>query len=111
MDCSLPGSSVPGIFQARVLEWGAIAFSDFPALDVSKAFCFIVVLAVVLYMHLGLFSPRPIIERYDSFRELDRISRLPQESIKQSVGCGAREGNGNPLQDSCLENPMDRGNW
>jgi len=27
MDYSLPGSSVYGIFQARVLEWGAIAFS------------------------------------------------------------------------------------
>ena len=27
MDCSLPGSSIHGIFQARVLEWGAIAFS------------------------------------------------------------------------------------
>ena len=27
MDCSLPGSSVHGIFQARVLEWGVIAFS------------------------------------------------------------------------------------
>ena len=30
MDCSLPGSSVHGIFQARVLEWGAIAFSAVP---------------------------------------------------------------------------------
>ena len=28
MDCSLPGSSIHGIFQARVLEWGAIAFSQ-----------------------------------------------------------------------------------
>ena len=28
MDCSLPGSSGHGIFQARVLEWGAIAFSS-----------------------------------------------------------------------------------
>ena len=28
MNCSLPGSSIHGIFQARVLEWGAIAFSD-----------------------------------------------------------------------------------
>ena len=28
MDWSLPGSSVHGIFQARVLEWDAIAFSD-----------------------------------------------------------------------------------
>ena len=27
MDCSLLGSSVHGIFQARLLEWGAIAFS------------------------------------------------------------------------------------
>ena len=27
MDCSLPGSSIHGIFKARVLEWGAIAFS------------------------------------------------------------------------------------
>ena len=28
MDCRLPGSSAHGIFQARVLEWGAIAFYD-----------------------------------------------------------------------------------
>ena len=28
MDCRLPGSSIHGIFQARVLEWGAIAFSE-----------------------------------------------------------------------------------
>ena len=28
MDCSLPGSSVHGIIQARVLEWGATAFSS-----------------------------------------------------------------------------------
>ena len=27
MDCSLPGSSLHGIFQARMLEWGSIAFS------------------------------------------------------------------------------------
>ena len=32
MDCSLLGSSIHGIFQVRVLEWGAIAFSP----DVSK---------------------------------------------------------------------------
>ena len=28
MDSSLPSSSIHGIFQARVLEWGAIAFSE-----------------------------------------------------------------------------------
>ena len=30
MDCSLPGPSIHGIFQARVLEWGAITFSETP---------------------------------------------------------------------------------
>ena len=33
MDCSLPGSSDHGIFQARVLEWDAIAFSSELVLD------------------------------------------------------------------------------
>ena len=33
MDCSLPGSSTHGIFQARVLEWGAIAFSELAILQ------------------------------------------------------------------------------
>jgi len=33
MDCSLPGSSTHGIFQARVLEWGAIAFSNYTLLE------------------------------------------------------------------------------
>ena len=28
MDCRVPGSSIHGIFQARALEWGAIAFSN-----------------------------------------------------------------------------------
>ena len=35
MDCSPPGYSVHGIFQARVLEWGAIAFSDSPGISVG----------------------------------------------------------------------------
>ena len=41
MDCSLPGSSVHGIFQARVLEWGAIAFSVLP-LSHTKQECSII---------------------------------------------------------------------
>ena len=39
MDCSPPGSSVHGIFQARVLEWGAIAFSDALVMKPNKL-CF-----------------------------------------------------------------------
>ena len=38
VDCSLPGSSIHGIFQARVLEWCAIAFSYLGAV-VSKHYC------------------------------------------------------------------------
>ena len=33
MDCSLPGFAIHGTFQARELEWGAIAFSDLATLD------------------------------------------------------------------------------
>ena len=43
MDCSLPGSSIHGIFQARVLEWGAIAFSQ-------RSF----------YIHVILCMPSPV---------------------------------------------------
>ena len=37
MDYSLPGSSIHGIFQARVLEWGAIAFSMTNLDSISKS--------------------------------------------------------------------------
>ena len=38
MDCSLPGSSIHGIFQARVLEWGTIAFSLLHSTGCKKHF-------------------------------------------------------------------------
>ena len=37
MDCSLPGFSAYGIFQARVLEWVAIAFSKIPSREVAQS--------------------------------------------------------------------------
>ena len=41
MDCSLPGFFIHGIFQARVLEWVAIAFSNKAEIDVFlELFCF-----------------------------------------------------------------------
>ena len=48
MDCSLLGSSVHGIFQARVLKWGAIAFSEATVHGVTKE--------SRLSGHLSLFS-------------------------------------------------------
>jgi len=54
MDCSLPGSSVLGIFQARVLEWGAIAFSDLRMLlDIKFLLPFY---TCPYYIIFGLFS-------------------------------------------------------
>ena len=53
MDCSLPGSSMHGIFQARVLEWGAIAFSTveyYPAIKKNETMPFAVTL-----MNLEIF--------------------------------------------------------
>ena len=38
VDCSLPGSSVHGIFQARVLEWGAIVFPCIFSILISRLF-------------------------------------------------------------------------
>ena len=37
MDCSPPGSSIHGIFQATVLEWGAIAFSELNVAAAAKS--------------------------------------------------------------------------
>ena len=80
MDCSLPGSSIHGIFQARVLEWGAIAFSlseaypdlfkfgtilltsgvpNFPTLFLAKTFITLkIITSLIIFMHLFiLFLP------------------------------------------------------
>ena len=48
MDCSPPGSSIHGIFQARVLEWGATAFSDSPA-NFHLTYCYLCVCAKSLH--------------------------------------------------------------
>ena len=50
MDCSPPGSSIHGIFQARVREWGAIAFS---VMLHGKTFLFI----HIIYKSLHLLTP------------------------------------------------------
>ena len=52
MDLSLPGSSIHGIFQARVLEWGAIAFSEYsPTLyEIRKVFPGSPLLTIFLFL-------------------------------------------------------------
>ena len=73
MDYSPPGSSVHGIFQARILEWIAI--------------------------------PSGGSESKESVYSAGEQGSIP------GPGRSPGEGNGNPLQYSCLENPMDRGAW
>ena len=54
MDCSLPASSVHGIFQARVLEWGAIAFSELTHYRLQKEKnTFLDVVSVELWRNQG----------------------------------------------------------
>ena len=86
MDCSLPGFSVRGIFQARVLEWVVISFSR------------------------GSAWPRNRIQVSCTAGRFFFFYRLSYQGIL-SIILMAGEGNGNPLQYSCLENPTDRGAW
>ena len=52
MDCSPPGSSIHGIFQARVLEWGAIAFSSEDLTSVEILSCCSLVLLLLSFASL-----------------------------------------------------------
>ena len=84
MDCSPPGSSIHGIFQARVLEWGAIAY------HLLKRACQVVLVIKNPPANAG---------------DLRNSGSIP------GLGRSPGEGNGNPLQYSCLENPMDGAAW
>ena len=78
-DCSLPGSSVYGVLQAGILEW------------------------VVMPSSRDILDPR-----ISSDGKASACNAGDPGSIPGS-GRSPREGNGNPLQYSCLENPMDGG--
>ena len=85
MDYSLPGSSIHGIFQARVLEWVAIAFSGFCISSCQRK-----TIALTIQTFVG------------------KVMSLFFNMLSRFV---IGEGNGTPLQYSCLENPMDGEAW
>ena len=59
IDSSLPGSSVHGIFQAKVLEWGAIAFSSVSLRKPQIQFFSLVICAGLLYfLRNGVDHPK-----------------------------------------------------
>ena len=107
MDCSLPGSSVHGIFQARILEWVVISFSRdlpnpgmkpvYPAIPASQADC------------LPLSRWENPISADTMVKNLSASAR--DAGLIPGSGKSLGEGNGNPLQHFRLENPMNRGRW
>ena len=131
LDCSPPGFSVHGMLQTRILEWVAISFSrgSYRPRDRSQVSCTagrfftnwatrkaFMCLRVwmnsirckkmnVISNRLGLFG----LPRWHSGKESARNAG-DLASIPGSGRCPG-EGNGNPLQYSCLENPMDRRAW
>ena len=107
MQCSPPGSSVHGIFRARILEWPMKGYSnllfDHWSLFLWKKrlrkkkkkgqrFCY----------SMGFPGGSEVKVSASNAGDLGSIPRL---------GRSPGEGNGNPLQYSCLENPMDGGAW
>ena len=106
MDCSPPGSSVHGIFQARVLEWGAIAcwalkkhlFRGFPGCPGVRTRCFycherkeseseVAQLCPTLYSVNGIFQARVLERVAISF---SRGSSLPKDRTQASCIAGTR---------------------
>ena len=106
MDCSLPGSSVHGIFQARVLEWGAIAFSGQYAtihvnLKYPKELCVLLVDIYLCCKHMGMM---PLLRKMMSLGEGGKKDRWDSKTLIMIkwyllwVGKTPGGGSSNPLQ-------------
>ena len=88
MDCSLPGSSIHGIFQARVQEWGAIAHSE------GNGYPF---------QYSCLENP---LDRRAWWAAVHGVTQSRTRLKRLSMHACIGKGNGNPLQ--C---PRDKGAW
>jgi len=116
MDCSLPGSSVHGIFQARVLEWDAIAFSETAALVEPKTLLGNPVYSVLTLHTRHDFSPSrymllpPLLGADKSLK--CKVFHFPPPSLQaypclrlSSVTSCVREGSA-PFLFQCLSTPL-----
>ena len=75
MDCSLPGSTIHGIFQARVLEWGAIAFSDTSHYD-SFNYLIHLVICMCVYIYISLCVYLCVYMKNYIYREISPIQSV-----------------------------------
>ena len=101
MDCSLPGFSVHGIFQATVLEWGAISFSrgaSWPS-DLTQV-------SRVADRGFTLWATRESLDGKESACNAGDLGSV-LESGRSPGNYSSRQ----ILQHSCLKNPMGRGAW
>ena len=128
-DSSPPGSPVPGILQARTLEWVAISFSNarkwkMKVKPLNRAW-----LLATPWTAAHQAPPSMGFSRQEYWSGLplpslgDGTCSIVNSTIKESscltgdlgsipeLGRSLGGGNGNPFQDSCLENSMDRGAW
>ena len=94
MDCNLPGFSIHGILQARILEWVSMSSSGiFPTQGAN------------LYLCVVATSSGKQTHSEGQCRDIRDAGSIP------GLGRSPAGRHGNPLQYSCLENPMDRGAW
>ena len=89
MDCNLPGSSVPGISQARMLEWVAVSFPrrSSQSRNQTQVLC----VSCLASRFFTTEPPRKPIK--EDYKDLTEKAMAPHSS------------------NSCLENPMDGGAW
>ena len=99
MACSLPGSSIHGIFQAGLLEWGTIAFSA------ETLYCMLKFSVFVLSRNMNMNNPHDGSDSKESACNAGDLGSIP------GSGRSPGEGNSYPLQYSCLESSMDRKAW
>ena len=104
MDCSLPGSSVHGIFQARVLEWVAIAFSDINTQEDTNIW--LAAPSIYDLSSKGTWASQVALVVKNPPANAGDVRTT---GLIPGLGRSPRRGHSNPLLYSCLENPMDRG--
>ena len=116
MDCRLPGSSVYGFLQARILEWVAVPSPRgiFPTQVLNLCLlCLQMCVCVYIYIYTHIY----MMEWGTS--QVSLVVKNPPANAGDMKRGGFNlcvrniplRGHGNPLQHSCLENPKDRGPW
>ena len=117
MDCKAHQAPLPTVFQARILEWVAIACSraSLQPRNRTPVYCMGRQILhhkrhlgslLTLLDHPSLFGGFP-----DGSEGKASACNAGDLGLIPESGRSAGEGNGNPLQYSCLENPMDGRAW